>query len=113
MIAEQQHIIYNEFLPIILGANVMARYDLLPKKNGYYKNYDPTCDASISQEMSTAAFRFGHTLIRNVFPRLNSSFSVENEPIILKKNFNNVSAIYDSSNGHMETILMGLLGVPG
>lgn len=31
-----QHIIYAEWLPIVLGCENAAKYDLLPKKTGYF-----------------------------------------------------------------------------
>lgn len=68
----------------------------------------------MSQEFAVAAFRFGHTLIRNVFPRMDSNYNNETfgSGIDLKINFNNVSAMYTPDTGHMESILMGLLGSP-
>ncbi|KAK0399869.1 hypothetical protein QR680_003251 [Steinernema hermaphroditum] len=110
MVAKHQHIIYNEWLPVVLGCETMARYDLTPKKSGYYTGYDDRCDAAITQEISTAAFRFGHTLIRSVFPRMNSKFDKTTTPVDLKSSFNNASVMYDVAAGHMESILMGLLG---
>ncbi|VDM79330.1 unnamed protein product, partial [Strongylus vulgaris] len=73
-IAKIQHVIFKEWLPVVLGCEAMAKYDLMPKKSGYFTGYDSHCDPSISQEMSTAAFRFGHTLIRSKFPRMNDIF---------------------------------------
>lgn len=35
--AKIQHIIYNEWLPIVLGCETVAKYDLVPRKNGYYR----------------------------------------------------------------------------
>lgn len=35
------------------------------------------------------------------------------KPVELLMNFNNATTLYDKSNGHMESILMGLLGAPG
>uniref|UniRef100_A0A914KR44 Peroxidase n=1 Tax=Meloidogyne incognita TaxID=6306 RepID=A0A914KR44_MELIC len=113
LIAKLQHVVYNEWLPVVLGCELMARYDLMPRKSGYYEGYDPNCDASISQEFATAAMRFGHTLIRNVFPRMNSSYNHGWEGVKLETTFNNASPIYDENNGHMESILMGLLGSAG
>ncbi|KAI1708148.1 heme peroxidase domain-containing protein [Ditylenchus destructor] len=114
MISKMQHVIYSELLPVILGCETMARYDLTPRKTGYFTGYDPNCDAQISQELATAAFRFGHTLIRNVFPRMDSSYKqTKATPMELELSFNNVSSLYDEHSGHMESILMGLLGAPG
>ncbi|CAD5218330.1 unnamed protein product [Bursaphelenchus okinawaensis] len=111
--AKYNHIMYNEWLPIVIGCETMARYDLQPKKVGYYDNYDPTCDAAVSQEFSSAAFRFGHTLIRNVFPKMDANYSESLGPgYQLREHFNNASLLYDKKTGHMESILMGLLGAP-
>ena len=37
MIAEVQHITYNEWLREMLGFGVMQQYDLLPRIGGYYQ----------------------------------------------------------------------------
>ena len=55
--AEWQHIIYNEWLPILLGDNYMRRFNLYPTTEGYFLNYDDSIDPRINNEFSTAAFR--------------------------------------------------------
>ncbi|KAI6232119.1 hypothetical protein M3Y95_00453300 [Aphelenchoides besseyi] len=112
LIAQFQHITFSEFLPIIIGCELMSEHDLWPRKTGYAKdNYDPTCDPQMSQEFSMAAFRYGHTLIRNVFPRLDRNYnSSAFPPVELRENFNNATALYQPQHGHMESVLMGLMG---
>ena len=57
LIAQWQHIIYQEWLPILLGQTFVRKYDLLPATRGYTTNYDPSIDPRINNEFSTAAFR--------------------------------------------------------
>ncbi|MCP9265490.1 Chorion peroxidase [Dirofilaria immitis] len=108
--AKIQHIVYNEWLPIVLGCEATARYDLVPRKTGYYKGYDDKCDPTMTQEMATAAFRFGHSLIRNIFPRMNAEFHEETDGLDLKASFNNETFYYSLETGHIESVIMGLLG---
>lgn len=61
-IASYQKIVYNGYLPNLLGANN------LPK----YKGYNPHVDPSIATEFSTVAFRFGHSLLSSDIERLNN-----------------------------------------
>ncbi|MDJ0798870.1 MAG: peroxidase family protein [Calothrix sp. MO_167.B12] len=51
--AQMQVITYKEFLPILLGSGALPNY------SGYNQDIDP----SISNEFSTAAFRFGHSTL--------------------------------------------------
>ncbi len=51
--AQIQAITYNEFLPILIGANSMPDY----------AGYDNTIDATLSNEFANAAYRVGHTLL--------------------------------------------------
>ncbi|CAI5448190.1 unnamed protein product [Caenorhabditis angaria] len=109
-IAQLQNIIFKEWLPVVLGCENMEKWDLMPRKNGYDTSYDEKCDATISQEMSTSAFRFGHTLIRGVFARMNEDFKNMSSSVNLTETFSNPTPVYDKNVGHMESILMGLIG---
>ena len=67
VIAEYQHIIYKEWLPIILGSSYMTKFGLWPMTRGYSSNYLDTFEPSVTNEFATAAFRFGHSLIPHSF----------------------------------------------
>jgi hypothetical protein len=58
-IAQYQSIIYNEWIPSVLGAKALSAY----------KGYNPNVDAAISSEFSTVGFRFGHSLLDNDIER--------------------------------------------
>ncbi|KAL9694331.1 hypothetical protein quinque_013616 [Culex quinquefasciatus] len=62
VIAEIQHIVFNEYLPNVVGPNYMQKYELHPSK-GYSNFYNPKVNPSILSEFSAAAFRFGHSTI--------------------------------------------------
>ena len=67
--AVMQHITFNEFLPMLLGKEVMKRNDLVLVKDGYSDTYDPYTDPSARTEFSSAAFRLGHTLLPSTIER--------------------------------------------
>uniref|UniRef100_A0A914ZY52 peroxidase n=2 Tax=Parascaris univalens TaxID=6257 RepID=A0A914ZY52_PARUN len=91
-----------------ISASTRKRFRKALKKE--IAGYDDRCDATMTQEMATAAFRFGHTLIRNLLPRMNSEYEEKGEAIDLKSMFNNESFYYLPAAGHIESVLMGLLG---
>ena len=66
VVAELQHITYNEWLPIVLGTNFMDSLDILPLTHGHNTKYNPKINPNILNSFSTAAFRFGHSLIQGL-----------------------------------------------
>lgn len=52
-----QHITYNEWLPLILGKDVMYQNDLLPLPTGFYGGYDKTINPTSANVFATAALR--------------------------------------------------------
>ena len=62
VIAEMQWIVYNEYLPTLLGPTAMPAY----------RGYSPKVNPSISNEFSTAAYRFGHSMLDDEVGRLNN-----------------------------------------
>jgi hypothetical protein len=52
-IAEYQSIVFNEWIPAVLGPTALAAY----------RGYNANVNASISTEFSTVGFRFGHSLL--------------------------------------------------
>lgn len=63
LIAIYQHIVYKEYIPVIIGKVISEKFDLQPLNAGFYKEYNSNFNPSISNEFATAAFRFGHTLV--------------------------------------------------
>ncbi|CAH0399124.1 unnamed protein product [Chilo suppressalis] len=68
-IAEIQHITYNEFLPILLGKDVMEKFGLILEKEGYWEGYDPEVNPDVLDAFAAAAYRFGHSLLPTAVER--------------------------------------------
>lgn len=64
-----QHITFNEFLPMVLGKEVMHSHDLVLLKDGYFDGYDAYTNPSAASVFTSAAFRFGHSLLPSTIER--------------------------------------------
>jgi peroxidase len=84
--AEYQNIVYQEFLPLLLGPVL-----------GPYRGYDPTVNAQVTQEFSTAAFRVGHSQISDTQEGLDANGNVVFEESLAQAFFNTPEI--DESNG--------------
>jgi len=94
--AEMQCITYNEFLPLLLGDDAF----------GPYEGYQPTVEASISNEFATAAYRIGHTMLSPQLIRLDAELSpIDAGPLPLRNAFFNPTEVI---NYGIEPYLRGL-----
>ena len=82
--AEIQAITYNEFLPALLGTNAITAY----------AGYDSSVDPGITNEFSTAAYRFGHSLLSPQLQQIGANNQpIAQGPIDLKDAFFNPSPL--------------------
>ena len=94
---EIQHITYHEFLPMLLGSQMLDDWE----------RYDPTIDPRVSTEFSTAGFRVGHTLLSSNLERFNADGTVATGGhLSLRKAFFNPQVVKDEG---IEPILRGLV----
>ncbi|XP_066942094.1 chorion peroxidase-like [Macrobrachium rosenbergii] len=94
VIAELQHITYNEWLPIIVGPNFMQSFGISTRSNGFSFDYNPNFNPSMNNEFSTAAFRFGHTLVQGTLRLFSATGQVSN--IQLRDHFNSPHLIQNN-----------------
>jgi hypothetical protein len=95
VIAEMQAITYNQFLPSLLGRGAIAAYD----------GYDRRVNSGITNEFSTAAYRFGHSMLSTELLRLNNDGTVADEgPISLQNAFFSPNEIVDHG---IDSLLLG------
>ena len=92
-----QKIVYEDYLPIILGPNALTSYA------GHNQNIDP----SISNAFAAAAYRFGHSTIRSKFDLLNASYEEVAPAMKLRFMFFNNTV---TKTMGVEPVLFGLIG---
>ena len=69
-----QNIVYGQYLPNILGPETMRQYNLTIDQDS---TYDPETDPSITNAFATAAYRFGHSMIRNMVKMIDIDSAAE------------------------------------
>jgi hypothetical protein len=79
VIGEIQSITFNEFLPALLGPNVIPDY----------QGYDPTVNPGIATEFSTGGFRLGHSLLAPDVQFLNPDGTTKYPALSLANSFFN------------------------
>ncbi|XP_053607433.1 chorion peroxidase-like isoform X2 [Plodia interpunctella] len=105
-----QHITYKEFLPIVLGAEVMRLFDLEPLKKGFYKNYNLKVNPSPASSFASAAFRFGHSLVQGSLMRFDRFHRPMKNNVSLHNELTNPSNIW--SMGAVDRVLLGMVNQP-
>lgn len=72
VVAQLQHITFNEFLPLVIGKEKIYEYGLeLEQPGRYYRGYDSKINAGIRVEFQAAAFRYGHSILPSHIERYN------------------------------------------
>ncbi|KAG5866644.1 hypothetical protein JTB14_025149 [Gonioctena quinquepunctata] len=104
--AQMQHVTYNEFLPILLGDNLMEKYDLYPMRKGYSKKYNDSIDPSIANAFAAATFRFAHSIIPGLMKLLANETSTP-EYVQMHKMLFNPFELYKS--GELDRTLRGAM----
>ena len=106
-----QHITFNEFLPRVLGPVTLKKFSLELLPNAYYDDYNPECSASIFTEFASAAFRFGHSMIKPNLTMMKEEDMMEGggDDIQLRSHFNNPDLM--RFEGAQDSIVRGLVMV--
>ncbi|RWS20468.1 peroxidase-like protein, partial [Leptotrombidium deliense] len=104
-----QFITYNEFLPLVVGDEMMHRYNLTLQPHGYWNGYDPNVHFGPAHAFQSAAFRFGHTFIQGMVRRYNKHHEfIGEDPLrnLLRQPF----IVYEP--GKLDELIGGLINTP-
>ncbi|XP_055618137.1 chorion peroxidase [Toxorhynchites rutilus septentrionalis] len=96
VVAEIQKILYNEYLPIIVGWKKAKFYGLVDDSEGHIDSYNQNIKPVVFSEVSAAAFRFGHSTVDGHFRIQHRNAPTERIPI--HEVFNDPSRLMDSSS---------------
>ncbi|XP_055598963.1 chorion peroxidase [Uranotaenia lowii] len=108
--AQMQHITYNEFLPLIIGADNSEKMGISPDPETDKDSYNATVDPSIANVFAAAAFRFAHTLLPGLMQKTRDPTSSRSGIELHKMLFNpyslyGKSGLDDAIGGAMSTAL--------
>ncbi len=87
--AVYQNIVYGEYLPALIGEDLCKLYSLLPREEGYLHEYDQTIYPQTINEVATAAFRYGHTVVAATHHTAGTKYQLTSEKPISYYLFNN------------------------
>ena len=102
--AEYQHIVYNEYLPWIVGQEYMQKFNLSP--NPSFRTYNESLIPQIINEFATSAMRFGHGLVQ-------SQINVKDKNLLSQTTASLQSLLLNSqqayTNGGLDSLCRGMM----
>lgn len=105
-----QSITFREYLPFLVGPKHMKRFGLSLVDDGFWNGYDYRYDASITNEFTTAAFRYGHSQVTSVMKRSTALFNSHKiDPVSTRNSFFNTEHFKEKKNGGSGSILRGFM----
>ncbi|KAK2184613.1 hypothetical protein NP493_258g05028 [Ridgeia piscesae] len=110
VIAEWQHLIYNEWLPIILGERIMRDNQLTLVQQGFWNGYNAEVPVDVFNSFATAAFRFGHSLIQGMFHAKDNNYNSLGT-IPLSMTYRDPRTLYNKPEYGMDAMVAGLVGI--
>ncbi len=105
VVAQLQHITYNEYLPAMLGQEYVTSKGLLPLTTGFYQGYDARVVPSVANDFATGAFRVGHSQVQPILGLYNEN-DVSDTSFNLENQFFNASQLRTA--GFVDAALRGL-----
>ena len=106
VIAEMQNIVYNEYLPLALGPELMNKYNLSVAGSSAY---DDEVDATPLNEFATAAFRYGHSMVPGTVDMYDPATNAKSRTFTLSETFFNFTEYFNTKPGEgVDAILLGL-----
>ncbi|XP_015785823.1 peroxidase [Tetranychus urticae] len=106
VVAEIQHITFNEYLPVLLGREKMSKYGLDLVENDFYNGYDPKINPGMRLGFQAAAYRFGHSILPDVIERYNK-YHDKIESIRLSQLLLQPYELYKP--GYLDSFILGLV----
>ena len=98
-----QKVVFGEYLPVVLGSHYMDFYSLWVLESGFTQ-YNSKMEPTMINEFSTAAYRYGHSLIDGLFSEI-QEHSGHISGIMLRNYFFFPFELYD---GQLDPLVKGL-----
>lgn len=104
--ATVQHVMVNEFLPLLLGSKSIKEHAISPTHDGHWPGYDPTVTTSTGTGFAAAAFRYGHSMVESAIKRINQRGQLIKSEL-LRFLFKRPFVLYEP--GAVDQLIMGML----
>ncbi|XP_015600962.1 peroxidasin homolog [Cephus cinctus] len=105
VIAEMQHVTYNEFLPVVLGETMLDKYDLRLTAQGYFRGYKSQTDATISNAAASAGLSFVAALTPKTLDLVDTRSAIKSGERSLLSAFYAPQELYEA--GAIERLIAG------
>lgn len=106
----EQHVLVNEFLPLLLGPKMLKEYSIEGTADGgHWPGYDPSVTTSTGTGFAAAAFRYGHSMVDGLIKRITQQghlVNAEKLRFLFKRPF----VLYEP--GAIDQLILGMVWSP-